>query len=68
MNETRKDVSITGFAVFYVICLVAGGLSILNAFLHAGSVAIVAVCAVIAFASLAGLVLSTRRLARTLKT
>ena len=69
MNTLRNgtsDVSITWIAFVYVVCLVVGGLSVLNAFLHANSMLTVLACSAAAIGALAGIVYCTRRIGRTL--
>ena len=61
-----RDISITRIAALYVICLLAGGLAVLNVFLHSGSVPVIAVCIAIAAAAVAGFVYCTRQFLRNL--
>ncbi len=66
MKEPNQ-VSITQIATLYVACLIAGGFSILNAFLHANSPLYVLGSIVFALAAIAGIVFCTRQIGRTLK-
>jgi hypothetical protein len=60
MKESAR-VSITQIATAYVFCLMVGGLSVLNAFLHANSLLTISVCSIVAIAAIAGVVYCTRK-------
>jgi hypothetical protein len=66
MKESEQ-VSITQIATAYVFCLVVGGLSVLNAFLHANSLLTIVGCSIVAIASVAGIVSCTQKIAESLK-
>lgn len=69
MNTSRNgtsDVSVTWIAFVYIVCLIVGGLAVLNAFLHANSVPTVIACSAAALAAIAGIIYSTRKIGRTL--
>ena len=66
MQQGTNNVSITRIASLYVICLIIGGLSILNAFLHANSIFVLLGCGFAALAAIAGIVYCTRKVVRTL--
>jgi protein-S-isoprenylcysteine O-methyltransferase Ste14 len=65
-QQRTNDVSITRIAVLYVVCLIVGGLSVLNAFLHPNSAATILGCSVAAIAAIAGFIYCTRAVVRTL--
>jgi hypothetical protein len=67
MKESGQ-VAITQIATAYVFCLIVGGLSILNAFLHANSPLTLAESGIAAVAAIAGIVYCTRKIADSLKT
>jgi hypothetical protein len=66
IQKNTQDVSITRIACLYVVCLIVGGLSILNAFLHANSIVVMLGCSAAALAAVAGIVYCTRSAFRTL--
>jgi hypothetical protein len=66
MKESAQ-VSITQIATAYVFCLMVGGLSVLNAFLHANSLLALSVCGIAATAAIAGVVYCTRKIGDSLK-
>ena len=67
MKESSQ-VAITQIATAYVFCLIVGGLSILNAFLHTNSPLTLAESGIAALAAVAGIVYCTRKIGDSLKT
>ena len=65
-QKGTNEVSITGIAVLYSVCLIVGGLSVLNMFLHADSTPVIVACGAVAAAAAAGIVYCTRMAMRTL--
>ena len=68
LQKNTDDVSVTRIAAAYVICLLVVGLSVLNAFLHANSALIIAVCAAGTVIAVWGIVYCTRKFFKTLAT
>ena len=66
IRNSETDVSITKYAGLYVTCLIGGGLSVLNAFLHPNSVAVILACSAAAVMAVVGIVYCTRKLGKTL--
>jgi hypothetical protein len=66
IQKSTHDVSITRIACLYVVCLIVGGLSVLNAFLHTNSIVVILGCSAAALAAVAGIVYCTRNAFRTL--
>jgi hypothetical protein len=66
IQKDTNDISISPLACLYVVCLIVGGLAVLNAFLHANSIVVMLGCSAAALAAVAGIVYCTRRVVRTL--
>jgi hypothetical protein len=65
-QNSQNEVSITRIAFLYVVCLIAGGLSVLNVFLHANSMPAVTALIALAIVAAGGIVYCTRLAMRTL--
>jgi uncharacterized protein YybS (DUF2232 family) len=65
-QNSQNEVSITRIAFLYVVCLIVGGLSVLNVFLHANSMPAVTALIALAVVAAGGIVYCTRLAMRTL--